>query len=920
MPFPCRRSAAVAPPRHSCRRRRAPLELLALLALLAGAARRGVAQTPCETGLHDAEKSYEVGLFAAIPGQLQPCLERRTPRSELVQAYSLLARAYLAADEPRKARQAVSDLLRADPTFEPVPPPRFAQLVAEVRRQESTVQVSSVSKTRESLREAPATVVVVTADEIERRGYLDLEQVLHDLPGFDISATRDTNYSTIFMRGFRSGSNDRNLLLLDGVEQNDLSTNAVYLSRQYPLSDVDRVEVVYGPASTIYGANAYTGVINVITKQPEALVAEDKPMGLTVQAAAGGLDTRFADLTLAGKSASGSVAWSLAGRVHHDQDTELSRFADYRYDYSGVDYHDNLRLSGADAETFAASHPCGASPFYSCARDAAGNLTSIELTAAGERLARQLDRQFIQDNHLHFSDPSDDWSVYGKLKLPNLIVGFELWKDREGNASIGSLWQDGRISWAPRHTLVYLKYSRPLRSDLTINLFSRYEQSGLDRAQTQFSVLRTYANGQLGIWNLVSPCTGPFDQAPPVGCPGQPWVLNIRYRDLSSQLRNEINLVFEPSPRFSAVGGLEIWKSSIQTDWEQVVTGPGGEPLPGVAVEQTEHTDVAAYAQASYKPLPTLKLVMAGRLNYNTIDNKLGASGFGTLFSPRAAIVYTPTASRFTYKAIYSEAFKDPTDSEKFGTLPFVNDFPSGGLKPEKVRNFELGAGWQPSDDLALDASAYQADYTDLVSLGREPGCDQAFGCFRFANRDRFRIRGLQVEGRWRLGRTEISGNSTLISPFQIDPTDPSGQPLLDAGGNPIRRLRIGDVASRHLNLGVNHEWPGRLNTDLRLRWVGARPTGPQTTDAGNPLPRIGSYAEAQATLSYKGLRLLPGTTLQLIVDNLFGRAYFDPGTEPLIGLARVPQPGRTIYLRIIAGLFRPVKPGEARAAGSAVP
>src|ERR1700724_1492204 len=150
MPFHCRQSAAVAPPRRSSRRRRAPLELLALLALLAGAARRGVAQTPCETGLHDAEKSYEVGLFAAIPSQLQPCLERRTPRSELVQASSLLARAYLAADEPRKARQAVSDLLRADPTFEPVPPPRFAQLVAEVRRQESTVQVSSVSKTRDS--------------------------------------------------------------------------------------------------------------------------------------------------------------------------------------------------------------------------------------------------------------------------------------------------------------------------------------------------------------------------------------------------------------------------------------------------------------------------------------------------------------------------------------------------------------------------------------------------------------------------------------------------------------------------------------------------------------------------------------------------------------------------------------------------
>jgi len=891
-----------------------------VLAVLAAVAVPGAAQSPCESGLRAAGKSYDLGLFAAVPEQLAPCFQRRTPRTELVEAYSLLARAYLAADEPRKARQAVSDLLRADPTFEPVPPPRFAQLVAQVRREESTVQVSSVSKTKESLREAPATVVVVTAEDIERRGYLDLEQVLHDLPGFDIAATRDANYSTIFMRGFASGSNDRNLLLLDGVEQNDLSTNAVYLSRQYALSNIDRVEVVYGPASTMYGANAYTGVINVITKEPEALVAEDKRVGLTVQAAAGGLDTRYADLTLAGRNGSGNVSWSLASRLYRDVDTDLSRFPEYRFDYSAIDYQSALTLTGPLAQFVAATtNPCpSSSPYYTCRFDAAGNVATIVPTAAGVSLARQLDRQFVQDNHLRFSDPSDDWSVYGKLKLSNLIVGFELWRDQEGNAAIGSLWQDGRISWAPRHTLFYLKYSQPLRSDLTLNLFTRYQQSGLDRSQTHFSILRTYANGQLGLWNLVSPCTGPLDEVPPLGCPGQPWVLNIRYRDLSSQLRNEVNLVFEPSSRFSAVGGIEFWKSSIQTDWEQAVTGPGGEPLTGVAAEQTEHTDLAAYAQASYKLYPTLKLVLAGRLNYNTIDNKPGASGFGTLFSPRAAVVYTPAASHLAFKAIYSEAFKDPTDSEKFGTLPFVNDFPSGGLKPEKVKNVELGAGWQPSDDLSLGASAYQADYSNLVSLASVAGCNQAFGCFRFANRDRFRIRGLQAEGRWRLGKTEISGNATLTSPFQIDPTDPSEQPLLDPRVHPIHRLRIGDVASRQANLGVNQDWLGRLNTDLRLRWVGPRPTGAQTTDDGNPLPRIGSYAEAQATLSYRGL--LPDTTLQLIVDNLFGRNYFNPGTEPLIGLAMVPQPGRTIYLRIVSGLFRPRTAREARAGEPAAP
>jgi outer membrane receptor for ferrienterochelin and colicins len=894
---------------------------LSALAFLMAVAVPGAAQTPCESGLREAGKSYDLGLLSAVPEQLAPCFQRGTSRTERVEAYSLLARAYLAADEPAKARRVVSDLLRADSTFEPGAPPRFAQLVAEVRREESTVQVSSVSKTRESLLEAPATVVVLTGEEIERRGYLDLEQVLHDLPGFDIAATRDINYSSIFMRGFRSASNDRNLLLLDGVEQNDLSTGAVYLSRQYALSGVDHVEVVYGPASTMYGANAYTGVINVITKEPEALVAEDKRLGLTAQVAGGGLRTRYADLTLAGRNGSGSVSWSLASRLYRDEDTDLLHFPEYRYDYSAVDYQRALTLTGPLAQFVASTtNPCpSTSPYYTCRFDAAGNVAAIVPTAAAVSLARQLDRQFLQQNQFHYSDPTDDWSVYGKLKVSNLILGFELWRVQEGIGAIGSLWQNGRSSWAPRQTLVYLKFLQRLSGDLTLNLFTRYQQSGVDRSKSQTSVLETYANGQLGLWNLAPPCTGPLDEAAPVGCPGQPWVLGTHFGDLSSQLRNELNLVYEPSTRFSAVGGVELWKSSIQTNFDQVLTGPGGETLPPVTTQQTEHTDLAAYAQASYKPHPALKLVLAGRLNYNTIDNKPGVSGFGALFSPRAAVVYAPAASRVVLKAIYSEAFKDPTDNEKFGTNMFLNDTPSGGLRPEKVRNFELSAGWQPRDDLSLAASAYQADYSGLVDLQDVPDCDHSnFTCLRFANRNRFRIRGVQVEGRWRWGGTEINGNYTFTSPFQIDPRDPFGQLLLDAQGNPFHRLRIGDVASQRANLGANRDWLNRLNTDLRLRWVGPRPVGALTTEMSNPLARIGPYAEAQATVSYRNV--LPGVTLQLIVDNLFGSTYFDPGTEPLIGLAMVPQPGRTIYLRMIAGLFGPAKAVAGHAGDAAVP
>ncbi|HEX2120434.1 MAG TPA: TonB-dependent receptor plug domain-containing protein, partial [Thermoanaerobaculia bacterium] len=209
-----------------------------------------------------------------------------------VDVHRLLALTYLYDDEPEKARKEVSTLLRLDSTFEAASPALFAALVAQVRREEQVTQVASVSKTSESLREAPATVVVVTGEEIQRRGYLDLEQLLHDLPGFDISRLNGDIYSHIYQRGYRSPINDRLLLLIDGVEQNELSTNTLYLSRQYSLTNVDRVEVIYGPASTMYGANAYTGVISIITREPDTLVGENGRFGMLAQTTYGGYGTR----------------------------------------------------------------------------------------------------------------------------------------------------------------------------------------------------------------------------------------------------------------------------------------------------------------------------------------------------------------------------------------------------------------------------------------------------------------------------------------------------------------------------------------------------------------------------------------------------------------------------------------------------
>lgn len=65
------------------------------------------------------------------------------------------------------------------------------------------LKITSVSKQEEKISEAPQFVTVITADELRERGYIDLEKVIHDLAGFDISRGNGTHYSQVYQRGYR---------------------------------------------------------------------------------------------------------------------------------------------------------------------------------------------------------------------------------------------------------------------------------------------------------------------------------------------------------------------------------------------------------------------------------------------------------------------------------------------------------------------------------------------------------------------------------------------------------------------------------------------------------------------------------------------------------------------------------------------
>jgi iron complex outermembrane receptor protein len=142
-------------------------------------------------------------------------------------------------------------------------------LTEEVLLFQQIPSVFSASKYEQKSTEAPSSVTIVTASEIRMYGYRTLADILQSVPGFYIS--HDRNYSYAGVRGFgRPGDyNSRILLLLDGHRINDHIYNMAPLGTEFPVDVdlIDKVEIVHGPGSSLYGANAFFAVVNVITKR-----------------------------------------------------------------------------------------------------------------------------------------------------------------------------------------------------------------------------------------------------------------------------------------------------------------------------------------------------------------------------------------------------------------------------------------------------------------------------------------------------------------------------------------------------------------------------------------------------------------------------------------------------------------------------
>ncbi|MGB8658407.1 MAG: TonB-dependent receptor [Candidatus Zixiibacteriota bacterium] len=131
------------------------------------------------------------------------------------------------------------------------------------------IEISTAAKYEQSTSDAPASVTIITSEDIRRYGYQTLEDVLNQVRGFYVS--NDRNYSYLGVRGFSRPTdyNDRILLLLNGHTLNENFYGQAFIGTELglDLGAIERIEIVRGPGSALYGANAMFAVINLITKK-----------------------------------------------------------------------------------------------------------------------------------------------------------------------------------------------------------------------------------------------------------------------------------------------------------------------------------------------------------------------------------------------------------------------------------------------------------------------------------------------------------------------------------------------------------------------------------------------------------------------------------------------------------------------------
>ncbi|NLQ16464.1 ligand-gated channel protein [Marinomonas sp. M1K-6] len=205
-----------------------------------------------------------------------------------------------------------------------------ATLLAEENTVDLDQLVVSASGHEQQITDAPASITVITQQNLEKKAYRDVTDALKDVPGVMVTGGGSTEEIT--MRGM---SGKYTLILVDGKRQGSRETRpnsdgpGIEQGWTPPLSAIERIEVIRGPMSSLYGSDALGGVINIITKKVQDEWGGELSLGTTLQENTDSGNSQQADLMVSGPLVKDKLGLQLYGQIsQRDEDKIVDGYAD----------------------------------------------------------------------------------------------------------------------------------------------------------------------------------------------------------------------------------------------------------------------------------------------------------------------------------------------------------------------------------------------------------------------------------------------------------------------------------------------------------------------------------------------------------------------------------------------------------------
>ena len=651
-------------------------------------------------------------------------------------------------------------------------------------------EVVTASRTKESLMDVPATTMVVTEQDFKNRGYTSLDDIFRDLPGFDYIGQQGTDNAVLYQRGYRTPFTSRTLLMINGVIENDLWAQVATPSRQYPISNIKRVEIIYGPASAVYGPNAFQGIINIITKDGK------ENNGKTIAGKAsfihgtgrswatdGGITSQIGDF---------SLAMSARKQEGNDADKNASN-----YGYNTQYWVNNPQIWGPLLAYGSGGRPFGkySDPINSWGTILSGTYKTFKMGANITNKYEGYGSQYPGDK----AQPTAMWGKSGtniyaenQVDITSKLSSYSLAVFRDSRIYGDWAEADG-YGYGPKANNSYISFTRwnEVSKSILVNQNLEYKFN---------EKLKLMAGVKVEFKKL----TKSYD------IPGYWW--GPSYVSSVDFLNPNVNKgVDKQFPNGYAIG---------QSTDPYILKGPS--PKSRMPEENT----IGTYDRGGF----LLSIIDIGKFRFSPGIRYDENSIYGRALNPRVTGIYKFTDST-AFKLLYGEAFNEPSPLNLFGG--YSGRTADLKLKPEKAKTSEAIIMHQ-SRQAHNEISVYYSRYENVIRESPQ-------------NAGRRRIYGVEYKFRWNFNNfidksppisiyTYYTYTKALSDTYYDQAmkqwqqgVTPLGdyEYLFPSEAKFIPRTRkytnLGDIAPHKLNIGINLPVKDLFIFNLRGNYVGSR-------------------------------------------------------------------------------------------------